>query len=166
MVLGLYHRRSTFVATTQSLSFRPEQASLVRVRVRANAPARAAEEPLFDRPATPTLTRAILISPVAMPTLRKRLLRCIALGFVIEAPMFWWYMSVRDALHTASFVLLTLFHIVSLSITYWALSPLFKRVSESAIYWPGYAMIGILQAMLIGGLIFIFVPLRERPRED
>lgn len=100
------------------------------------------------------------------PASRKRFLRCIALGFVIEGPMFWWYMSFRDALHTVSFVLLTLFHIVSLTITYLAFLPFFKRVSESALYWPGYAMVGILQAMLIGSVIFMFGTKGDRPSQD
>lgn len=100
------------------------------------------------------------------PASRKRFLRCIALGFVVEAPMFWWYMSVRDALHTVSFVLLTLFHVLSLSISYLAFLPFFKRVSESAIYWPFYAMAGILQAILIGCVIFKFAPKGGRFPQD
>jgi hypothetical protein len=96
------------------------------------------------------------------PASRKRFPLCIALGFVVEAPMFWWYMSVRDALHTVSFVLLTLFHALSLSLSYLAFLPFFKRASESAIYWPFYGMVGILQAILIGGVIFIFGPKGDR----
>lgn len=89
-------------------------------------------------------------------TTRKQLGRCIAWGFVIEAPMLWWLISVQNRLHSLILPALAAFHMFSLYLSYAILWPFHKRMSESTANWIGFPMIGIFNAILIGCALFMF----------
>jgi hypothetical protein len=100
------------------------------------------------------------------PRSRKRLLRCIALGFVIEAPLLWWLVSALQGPLSLPSLLVTCFHMISLSLSGLILRPFVKQMSYSTANWIGYPIVGVLQAILVGCALFVFTIKSDRPPED
>jgi hypothetical protein len=82
--------------------------------------------------------------------------KCVAWGFVIEAPILIWFYSVRDRFHVSVVPgILFVFHFVSYCLMRIFLLPFERHISDETMNTLGYPLMGIFQAIIIGSLFFI-----------
>ena len=86
----------------------------------------------------------------------KAFVKCIGWGVAIEAPMLAWFLSTQDRMHVSMIPgMLALPHFASYGLTMLLLWPLRGHISRATENWLGFSLMGVFQAILIGGLIFL-----------
>jgi hypothetical protein len=100
-------------------------------------------------------------------TTRLKLLgRGIAWGFLIEAPILAWFLSVQDRMHVSVIPgMLFVFHLGSYYLMRFFLWPVENHVSTSIFNWLGYSLMGCLQAIMIGSALFVSRLQKKRTSE-
>src|SRR5205807_8601205 len=82
--------------------------------------------------------------------------KCVAWGFVIEAPILAWFYSVRDRFHVSVIPgILFVFHFASYCLARIFLFPFERHISNETMNILGYPLLGIIQTVIIGSLLFI-----------
>jgi hypothetical protein len=86
----------------------------------------------------------------------KLLGKCIAWGFVIEAPILAWSISVEDRSHVSVIPgILFVFHFASYGLTRISLFLFQQHLSNEMMNRLGFSLMGSFQAIIIGSLLFI-----------
>ncbi len=86
----------------------------------------------------------------------KSLGKCVVAGFAIEIPMLAWFLSVQDRMHVSMVPgVLFIFQLPGYFLMFVLMWPFKAHVSTATYNWVGELLLCCVQAVMIGGVLFL-----------